>query len=158
MRGSIKKILKESEEWFDSVSNDFANTELPFEVIGLRNRPTIKNMFIINSTWDDGDRTLREEYHFKSDNNESFQTFINVCKFYSTLLSRENEDIGRWQDVDRIVKSIGLSISSYDEDDNYGTPKDMSDYYLGQDYPAILYQVEISYYDQSGVEHDVKLK
>ena len=49
MRGSIKKILKESEEWFDSVSNDFANTELPFEVIGLRNKPTIKNMFIIKS-------------------------------------------------------------------------------------------------------------
>jgi hypothetical protein len=156
MKNSIKKILKESEEWFDSVSNDFANTELPFEVIGLRNRPAIKNMFIINSTWDDGDRTLREEYHFKSDNNESFQTFINVCKFYSTLLS--SNDTERWQDVDRIVKSIGLSISSYDEDDNYGTPKDMSDYCLGQDYPAVLYSVQISYYDESGVEHDVKLK
>lgn len=157
MRNSIKKILKESEEWLDSVSNDFANTELPFEVIGLRNRPTMKNMFIINSTWDNGDNTLREEYHFKSDNNKSFQTFINVCKFYSTLLSR-NGDISRWRDVDEIVKSIGLSLSSYDEDDNYGTPKDMSDYYWGHDYPAILYQVEISYYDESGVEHDVKLK
>jgi hypothetical protein len=65
---------------------------------------------------------------------------------------------GRWQDVDRIVKSLGLSISSYDEDDNYGTSKDMSDYVFGTDYPANLDSVEISYYDQGGVEYEVQLK
>ena len=31
MKDLIRKILKESEEWLDSVSNDFANIELPFE-------------------------------------------------------------------------------------------------------------------------------
>ena len=63
----------------------------------------------------------------------------------------------RWQDVDKIAKSIGLSISSYDEDDNYGTSKDMSDYVFGTDYPAYLDTLEISYFDKGGVEYDVRL-
>ena len=155
MRNSIKKILKESEEWFDELD---LQSELPFEVAqNPRNRPKITNMFIMKTGWDDGNAYLREEFRFKSDDNTSFEWFMNVCKFYSKLLDNPNK-YGRWKDVDRIAKSLGLSISSYDEDNNYGTPRDMSDYVFGVDDPAVLQEVEISYFDKGGVEYDVKLK
>jgi hypothetical protein len=155
MKPLIKKILRESEEWFDQLD---LQSNLPFEISqNPRNRPKITNMFIMKTGWDDGDRYLREDFSFKSDDDKSFELFMNVCRFYSKLLDNQNK-YGRWQDVDRIVKSLGLSISSYDEDDNYGTSKDMSDYVFGTDYPANLDSVEISYYDQGGVEYEVQLK
>lgn len=155
MRDNIKKILKESEEWFDQLD---LQSNLPFEIAqNPRNRPKITNMFIMKTGWDDGGRYLREDFNFNSDEDKSFEWFMNVCKFYSKLLDNPNE-YGRWKDVDRIAKSLGLSISSYDEDNNYGTPKDMSDYIFGVDDPAVLHQVEISYFDKGGVEYDVKLK
>jgi len=154
MKNSIRKILKESEEWFDELD---LQSNLPFEISqNPRNRPKITNMFIMKTGWDDGDRYLREDFSFKSDDDKSFELFMNVCRFYSKLLVEGGVD--RWKDVERIAKSIGLSISSYDEDDNYGTIKDMSDYVFGTDDPAILEQVLISYFDKGGVEYEVNLK
>ena len=154
MKTLIKKILKES-EWFEDSFTD--ESDLPFESAqNPRNLPQKSNLFVMKTVWEDGDRYLREEFIFKADNLESFELFSNVCKFYSKL--REDNDYTRWQDVDKIAKSIGLSISSYDEDDNYGTSKDMSDYVFGTDYPAYLDTLEISYFDKGGVEYDVRLK
>lgn len=156
MKPLIKRILRES-DWLDDLSNQFSGVDLPFEVAqNPRNRPKIANVFIVKTLWDYNDTYLREKFRFKSDDNTSFEWFMNVCKFYIKLL--DDRDYTRWKDVNKIAKSIGLSMSSYDEDDNYGTPKDMSDYVFGQDYPAMLQEVEISYYDQGGVEYDVRLK
>ena len=63
MRNSIKKILKESEEWFDELD---LQSNLPFEISqNPRNRPKITNMLIMKTGWDDGDRYLREDFSFK---------------------------------------------------------------------------------------------
>lgn len=154
MKPLIKKILRES-EWFNELELDFS--DLPFEVAkNPINRPAKSNLFVMKSGWEYGDAYLREEFVFNMENPRSFETFVNVCKFYLVLLDSRGYD--RWQDVDKIAKSVGLSISSYDEDDNYGTPKDMSDFIFGSDYPAYLENVEISYFDKGGVEYDVRLK
>ena len=157
MKVLIKKILKES-EWFEEL--DFGKNDLPFEVSQTpMNRPKTANMFVMKTGWDYGDSYLREEFRFKSDSDESLQRFINVCKFYNALLeSYSKNGYDRWQDVSRIAKSVGLGLGSYDEESIYGTPKDMSDFIFGSDYPASLNEVEISYFDKGGVEYDVRLK
>lgn len=154
MKTLIKKILKES-EWFEDSFND--ESDLPFEIAqNPMNRPQKSNLFVMKATWLVNDYYLREEFVFKSDDLDQFETFANVCKFYSKLMDSDYND--RWQDINKIAKSLGLSISSYDEDDNYGTSKDMSDFVFGSDYPGYLEGVEISYFDKGGVEYDVRLK
>jgi hypothetical protein len=157
MKVLIKKILKES-EWFDELN--FSQNDLPFEVSQTpMNRPKIANVFVMKTTWEYGDSYLREEVSFKSDDDISFQRFINVCKFYIALFESYNKNgYERWQDVSRIAKSVGLGLGSYDEESIYGTPKDVSDFIFGGDYPATLDQVEISYFDKGGVEYPVRLK
>lgn len=154
MKTLIKKILKES-EWFEDSFID--ESDLPFEIAqNPMNRPQKSNLFVMKATWLVNDYYLREEFVFKSDDLDQFETFANVCKFYSKLMDSDYND--RWQDINKIAKSLGLSISSYDEDDNYGTSKDMSDFVFGSDYPGYLEGVEISYFDKGGVEYDVRLK
>ncbi len=156
MKALIKKILNES-EWFDEL--DFGKDDLPFEVSQTpMNRPKIANIFIVKTGWDYGDTYLREEFRFKSDNYESLQRFINVCKFYTKLLDSRGSGYERWVDVNNIAKSIGLGLGSYDDESIYGTPKDMSDFIFGSDYPAFLNEVEIFYFYKGGVEYPVRLK
>jgi hypothetical protein len=156
MKALIKKILNES-EWFEEL--DFGKNDLPFEVSQTpTNRPKIANMFIMKTGWDYGDSYLREEFRFKSDIDESLQRFINVCKFYTKLLDSRGPGYDRWQDVSNIAKSVGLGLGSYDDENIYGTPKDMSDFIFGGDFPAYLNEVEISYFDKGGVEYPVRLK
>lgn len=153
MKTLIKKILKES-EWFEDSFID--ESDLPFEIAqNPMNRPQKSNLFVMKATWE-VNYYLREEFVFKADDLDQFETFVNVCKFYSKLQDSDYSD--RWQDMNKIAKSIGLSISSYDEDDNYGTSRDMSDFVFGSDYPGYLEGVEISYFDKGGVEYDVRLK
>lgn len=157
MKPLIKKILKES-EWFEDVTNQFSGIDLPFEVAQKpKNVPKKANLFVMKTGWDYGDAYLREEFTFSDNDNQEFETFINVCKFYLQLLDSRGYD--RWKEVNEIAKSVGLALGSYDDtDDTYGTPKDMSDYVFGSDYPAYLDSVEISYFDRGGVEYDVRLK
>ena len=109
MKPLIKRILRES-DWLDDLSNQFSGVDLPFEVAqNPRNRPKIANVFIVKTLWDYNDAYLREEFRFKSDDNTSFEWFMNVCKFYIKLL--DDRDYTRWKDVNEIAKSIGLSIS-----------------------------------------------
>ena len=83
MKTLIKKILKES-EWFEDSFTD--ESDLPFEIAqNPRNLPQKSNLFVMKTVWEDGDRYLREEFIFKADNLESFELFSNVCKFYSKL-------------------------------------------------------------------------
>ena len=99
MKALIKKILKES-EWFEDSFTD--ESDLPFEIAqNPRNQPQKNNLFVMKTVWEDGDRYLREEFIFKADNLESFELFSNVCKFYSKLMDSNGYD--RWQDVDKIV-------------------------------------------------------
>lgn len=156
MKPLIKKILKES-EWFNELELD--NSDLPFEIAqNPRNRPPKSNIFVMKTGWEYGYEHPYnyQKFVFKVDDPKELETFVNVCKFYLVLLDSRGYD--RWQDVDKMAKSVGLSISSYDEDDNYGTPKDMSDFIFGSDYPAYLDSVVISYFDKGGVEYDVRLK
>lgn len=156
MKTLIKKILRESEE-FDWVGDMVDDSDLPFEIASEpANRPKKSDLFIMKTVWEYGDSYLREEFVFNKKDKDEFMTFINVCKFYSAL--RNSNGYERWKDVMSIAKSVGLSISSYDEDDNYGTPKDMSDFIFGSDYPAYLESLEIFYYDHGGVEYRVNLK
>ena len=153
MKTLIKKILKES-EWFEDSFID--ESDLPFEIAqNPMNRPQKSNLFVMKATWEVDNYYLREEFVFKADDLDEFETFVNVCKFYSKLM---DSNYDRWQDMNKIAKSLGLSISSYDEDDNYGTSRDMSDFVFGSDYPGYLEGVEISYFDKGGVEYDVRLK
>lgn len=154
MKTLIKKILNES-EWFDDLSQSL--NDLPFEISSEpTNRPKFSNVFKIKTVWEYGESVLRESFVFQADDPEKFETFINVCAFYSALM--DNQSYDWWQEVSSIAKNIGLSISSYEEDSNYGTPKDMSDFIFGSDYPAYLSGVKIYYYDKGGVEYNVKLK
>lgn len=156
MKPLIKKILRES-DWFDDLSNQFNDIDLPFEVAqNPIDRPKKANLFVMKTLWEYGDSYLREEFVFHSDNKESFERFVNVCKFYLVLLDSRGYD--RWQDVSALAKSVGLALGSFDDEETYGTPKDMSDFIFGSDYPAYLDSVEISYFDQGGVEYDVRLK
>lgn len=156
MKPLIKKILKES-DWFDDLSSQFSGIDLPFEVAkNPMNRPKKSNLFVMKTGWEYGDSYLREEFVFSVNNPKEFETFVNVCKFYLILLDSRGYD--RWQDVSKLAKSVGLALGSYDDEENYGTSKDMSDFIFGSDYPASLESVEISYFDQGGVEYDVRLK
>ena len=156
MKPLIKKILRES-DWLDDLSNQFSGVDLPFEVAkNPINRPAKSNLFVMKTGWEYGDAYLREEFVFNVENSSSFETFVNVCKFYLVLL--DERGYGRWKEVSTLAKSVGLSLGSYDSEDVYGTPKDMSDFVFGSDYPAALDNVEISYFDKGGVEYDVRLK
>ncbi len=156
MKTLIKKILKES-EWFEDSFID--ESDLPFEIAqNPMNRPQKSNLFVMKATWEVNNYYLREEFVFKADDLDQFETFVNVCKFYSKLMDSDKIIFDRWQDMNKIAKSLGLSMSSYDEDDNYGTSRDMSDYVFGDDYPGYLEGVNISYFDKGGVEYDVRLK
>ena len=156
MKALIKKILRESEE-FDWVGDIVDNTDLPFEVESEpANRPKKSDMFVVKTGWEYGDSYLREDFVFLKNDKKEFITFINVCKFYSALLNSRGYE--RWRDVQDLAKSVGLSMSSWEEDDNYGTTKDMSDFVFGSDFPAYLDSIEIFYYDHGGVEYRVNLK
>ena len=156
MKALIKKILNES-EWFEEL--DLGKNNLPFEVSQTpMNRPKIANMFIMKTGWDYGDAYLREEFLFRSDDEKELETFVNICKFYTKLLDSRSSGYDRWQDVSSIAKSVGLGLGSYDDESIYGTPKDMSDFIFGGDFPAYLNEVEISYFDKGGVEYPVRLK
>jgi len=156
MKAIIKKIIKES-EWFEESFID--DSDLPFEIAqNPMNRPKKSNLFVMKTVWGSGDAYLREEFVFKSDDLESFETFTNVCKFYSKLM--DYNDYNRWQEVSKLAKSVGLAFvrGHADDEEAYGTTKDMSDFIFGSDYPAYLESVEISYFDRGGVEYDVRLK
>ena len=156
MKPLIKKILRES-DWFDDLSSQFSGMNLPFEVSqNPMNRPKKSNLFVMKTEWEYGDSYLREEFVFSVNNTKEFETFVNVCKFYLILLDSRGYD--RWQDVSALAKSIGLALGSYDDEENYGGSKDMSDFIFGSDYPATLENVDVSYFDQGGVEYDVSLK
>lgn len=156
MKPLIKKILRES-DWLDDLSNQFSGVDLPFEVAkNPINRPAKSNLFVMKTGWEYGDAYLREEFVFNVENSSSFETFVNVCKFYLVLL--DERGYGRWKEVSTLAKSVGLALGSYDSEDVYGTPKDMSDFVFGSDYPAALDNVEIFYFDKGGVEYDVRLK
>jgi len=156
MKPLIKRILRES-EWLDDLSDQFSGMDLPFEVAkNPINRPAKSNLFVMKTGWEYGDAYLREEFVFNMENSSSFETFVNVCKFYLVLL--DERGYGRWKEVSTLAKSVGLALGSYDSEDVYGTPKDMSDFVFGSDYPAALDNVEISYFDKGGVEYDVRLK
>jgi len=156
MKPLIKRILRES-DWLDDLSNQFSGVDLPFEVAkNPMNRPAKSNLFVMKTGWEYGDAYLREEFVFNMEDPRSFETFVNVCKFYSVLL--DEHGYVRWKDVSTLAKSVGLALGSYDNEDAYGTPKDMSDFVFGSDYPAALDSVEISYFDKGGVEYDVRLK
>jgi hypothetical protein len=157
MKKIIKKILNES-EWYDDLVH--STGDLPFEVSTTpTNKPKNSNLFKVKTVWGYGDAVLRESFVFKSDDPNEFETFVNVCKFYIALFDSYNESgYERWQDVSRIAKSVGLGLGSYDEESVYGTPKDMSDFFFGGDYPAELDEIEIYYYDKGGVEYPVRLK
>lgn len=156
MKPLIKRILRES-EWLDDLSDQFSGMDLPFEVAkNPINRPAKSNLFVMKTGWEYGDAYLREEFVFNMENSSSFETFVNVCKFYLVLL--DERGYGRWKEVSTLAKSVGLALGSYDSEDAYGTPKDMSDFVFGSDYPAALDNVEISYFDKGGVEYDVRLK
>lgn len=156
MKPLIKKILRES-DWFDDLSSQFSGMNLPFEVAkNPMNRPKMSNLFVMKTEWDYGDSYLREEFVFSVNNPKEFETFVNVCKFYLILLDSRSYD--RWQDVSALAKSIGLALGSYDDEENYGGSKDMSDFIFGSDYPAKIIKVDVSYFDQGGVEYDVSLK
>lgn len=152
VRDRIRKILKENDfEWISELDSD-----LPFEVSSTpTNRPKKSNYFKIKTLWSYGDLSLREEFEFNPDRPTSFEWFKNVCRFYNKLLGSRAE---RWRDVSDLAKSIGLGLGSYDDEEIYGTPKDMSDYVVGTDYPAWLDEVDIYYYDKGGVEYPVNLK
>lgn len=154
MRTLIQKILNES-EWYDDLLQSVDN--LPFEISSTpTNKPKLANVFKMKTGWEYGDSYLREEFVFHVYDEKEYETFVNVCKFYSKLLDYQEYD--RWQDVSKLVKNIGLSLGSYDDEDAYGTPKDMSDFMFGSDFPAHLDSVDISYFDKGGVEYEVKLK
>jgi len=156
MKPLIKKILRES-DWLDDLSNQFSGVDLPFEVaLNPINRPVKSNLFVMKTSWDYSDAYLGEEFVFNMENPRSFETFVNVCKFYLVLL--EDRDYSRWKDVSALAKSTGLALGSFDDEEAYGTPKDMSDFIFGSDYPAHLENVEISYFDKGGVEYGVRLK
>ena len=156
MKPLIKRILRES-EWLDDLSDQFSGMDLPFEVAkNPINRPAKSNLFVMKTGWEYGDAYLREEFVFNMENSSSFETFVNVCKFYLVLL--DERGYGRWKEVSTLAKSVGLALGSYDSENVYGTPKDMSDFVFGSDYPAALDNVEISYFDKGGVEYDVRLK
>lgn len=152
MKGRIRRILKENE--FGWVSE--LNSELPFTVSSTpTNRPKMSNFFKIKTGWEYGDLYVREEYDFNADDPRHFEWFTNVCRFYSKLLHTHQH---RWRDVSDLAKSMGLALASYDDEEVYGTPKDMSDFVIGTDYPAWLEGVEIFFYDKGGVEYPVTLK
>jgi len=156
MKPLIKRILRES-DWLDDLSNQFSGVDLPFEVaLNPMNRPAKSNLFVMKTGWEYGDAYLREEFVFNMEDPRSFETFVNVCKFYLVLL--DDRDYDRWKDVSALAKSVGLALGSFDDEEAYGTPKDMSDFVFGSDYPAHLESVEISYFDKGGVEYDVRLK
>ena len=156
MKPLIKRILRES-DWLDDLSNQFSGVDLPFEVaLNPMNRPVKSNLFVMKTGWEYGDSYLREEFVFRVNDPREFETFVNVCKFYLVLLDSRGYD--RWQDVSKLTKSVGLALGSFDDEEAYGTSKDMSDFVFGSDYPAHLESVEISYFDQGGVEYDVRLK
>lgn len=156
MKPLIKRILRES-DWLDDLSNQFRGVDLPFEVaLNPMNRPAKSNLFVMKTGWEYGDAYLREEFVFNMEDPRSFETFVNVCKFYLALL--DDRDYDRWKDVSTLAKSTGLALGSFDDEEAYGTPKDMSDFVFGSDYPAHLESVEISYFDKGGVEYDVRLK
>jgi hypothetical protein len=156
MKPLIKRILRES-DWLDDLSNQFSGVDLPFEVAkNPMNRPAKSNLFVMKTGWEYGDAYLREEFVFNMEDPSSFETFVNVCKFYLVLL--DERGYGRWKEVSTLAKSVGLALGSYDSENVYGTPKDMSDFVFGSDYPAALDNVEISYFDKGGVEYDVRLK
>lgn len=153
MRNSIRKILKENEfEWVSELDSN-----LPFEISPTpTNKPNKSNYFKIKTIWAYGDLYLREEYDFNADRPTHFEQFTNVCRFYNKLLEQGGFD--RWKDISALAKGMGLGIGSWDEEDIYGTPKDMSDFVIGTDYPAHLEEIDIYYYDKGGVEYPVKLK
>lgn len=155
MRNLIRKILKENDDdlgWVSELSSD-----LPFEISSTpMNKPKLSNVFRIKSAWLYNEMYLTEEFDFYVDDQKQFETFFNVCKFYSALLSFHGYD--RWKDVSEIAKRLGLGLGSYDNEELYGTPKDMSDFIIGHDYPADLERVQIIYYDKGGVEYGVRLK
>jgi len=157
MKILIKKILKESEGEFDWVGDMVGDVgELPFEISdNPSNKPKLVDTFVMKTTWEYGDTYLREEFVFDKKDKNEFIRFINVCKFYSVLLESRGYD--RWKDVNNIAKSVGLTLGSF-TDEEYGTPKDMSDFIFGSDFPAYLEGVEIFYYDSHGVEFNVILK
>lgn len=154
MKALIKKILNES-DWFDDLSQSVSN--LPFEISSTpRNKPKLSNVFKMKTAWDYGDYRLKESFIFYADKPEDFERFVNVCRFYNALF--DNNDYSRWQDVSKITKSLGLALGSYDDESSYGTPRDMSDFILGSDFPSYLSEVDIYYFDKGGVEYPVRLK
>ena len=154
MKNLIRKILKENEDDFGWVSE--LNSELPFEISPTpTNKPKLSNIFRVNTTWEYNDLYVRDHFDFHVDDQKQFEKLINLCKLYIKYMRRQPET---WRHVNDLAKEIGLSLSSYEEDGNYGTSKDMSDFVIGIDYPAYLHRVDISYYDKGGVEYGVRLK
>ena len=137
-------------EWVDEV------TDLPFEISSTpTNKPKLSNRFRVKSTWYYGDLYIRESFDFNADKPNHFEQFVNLIKFYKELLSERPE---RWRDVSAVAKKIGLALGSYDDEEAYGTPKDMSDFVIGTDYPAWLEEFDVYYYDKGGVEYPVNIK
>ena len=112
-------------------------------------------MFIVKTVWTYGDLYVREEFLFDADNKNQYDQLVNLVKFYSKLINQGTET---WREISTLAKGMGLGLGSYDNEELYGTPKDMSDFVIGTDYPAWLEEFDIYYYNKDGVEYPVNIK
>ena len=159
MRNLIKQILKEGDlEWAEDI---VAGQELPFEIMGpTKPPPTKKNRFVIEVEWMSGDADSynTERYDFEEKDPKDFESFIHACRLFK-ILEQDRRGYHGWEDLNRLINPHGYyTRSRVNKPDSI----DMSDFINsdvmsdGQN-PAGFDGVDIKYYNNDGVEYDVKL-